>query len=393
MDKLFNNKYFKIFAPIIVMATLAAAIFVAGPWGSDDVLEYADDESILSSEPEPTPESTPEPTPEPEPGAEDEPEEEPDPTPSYLYNPLTGVLTYEDVSRMRPVAIMLSNVPEALPMNGVSQAAIIYEVLVEGGMTRMLAIFHDFSDVGVVGSIRSARHSYVEIVNAYDAILLHAGGSPLAYTMIRNFGIDNADEVTGVNAQIFSRTRDRVAGRTFSSLHAVITTGERTVEWFPEFGFRLEHSDDFEHALLFTDDPIPSEGTQARDVVVRFSGAKSSTFAFDEANNVYTMYQFNRDFIDANNDELVVFTNLLILRTDVRALTGPDAGAGRRDMDTTGTGEGYFVSNGRMVEIYWNRADVYSPFEYTLRDGTPLELGRGTTYIGLVPLNANITFE
>jgi len=393
MNKLFNNKYFKIIAPIIVVATVAVAIFVSLPQ-ADDVYVGSDyDESILGTgeaeygqEPEdlgPVPTPIPEPTP--------EPEHEPDDP--DIYNPLTGVLVHEDISRNRPVAIMLSNVPEALPMNGISQADIVFEVLVEGGLTRMLAIFQDFSRLEAIGSIRSSRHYYVELVNAFDAIYLHAGGSPLSYTMISNLGVDNADEVRGIHPRVFERDRNRVSGRRFQSLHAVITSGERMRTYFPQAGFRLEHNEDFEHVQLFTDNPIPSGGEQTREVIVRFSGGKSSHFTFDEANNVYLMSQFNRDFIDANNNEVVSFTNLLILRTSVRNLTGAGAGAGRQDVDTTGTGEGYFVSNGRMVEIYWSRADVNSPFEYTLRDGTPVELGRGAIYIGMVPLNANITFS
>ena len=393
MDKLFNNKYFKIIAPIIVVATVAIAIFVSLPQGDDTNVGYDYDESVLGADdpgyehaPEdlgPVPTPIPEPTPEPE-YEPDDPE---------IYNPLTGVLTHEDISRNRPVAIMLSNVPEALPMNGISQADIVFEVLVEGGLTRMLAIFQDFSRLETIGSIRSSRHYYVELVTAFDAIYLHAGGSPLSYTMIRNLGVDNADEVRGIHPQVFTRERDRVPGRRFQTLHAVITSGERMRTYFPQADFRLEHNEDFEHIQRFTNNPIPSGGEQAREVIVRFSGSKSSHFAFDEASNVYYMSQFNRDFIDANNNEVVSFTNLIILRTRVRTLTGPDGGAGRQDIDTTGTGEGYFVSNGRMVEIYWSRPDANSPFEYTLRDGTPLELGRGRVYVGMVPLNANITFN
>ena len=82
-----------------------------------------------SPEPTPTPAATPTPTPTPA----------PEPTPyNGPVNPLTGLPIEEKWVNARPIAVMLNNVKEAQPQLGQSQADIIYEVLVEGGITRML---------------------------------------------------------------------------------------------------------------------------------------------------------------------------------------------------------------------------------------------------------------
>ena len=106
---------------------------------------------------------------------------DPEPEPVYPYhNPLTGEGLEEDISGQRPFAVMLNNLSKALPQLGVSQADVIYEIVAEGGITRMLAVFQDIEGVGDLGSVRSARDYYVSLACGHDAISVHAGGSPQA---------------------------------------------------------------------------------------------------------------------------------------------------------------------------------------------------------------------
>ena len=95
-------------------------------------------------------------------------------------NPLTGEGQMTEQLN-RPYAVVINNIKAALPHHGVSQADMIYEILAEGGITRCLAIFTDLADVEKLGSIRSARTYFIDLAKAYDAILVHAGGSGYAY--------------------------------------------------------------------------------------------------------------------------------------------------------------------------------------------------------------------
>ena len=306
---------------------------------------------------------------------------------SLFINPLTGVSTANDISRNRPVAISVSNVRQALPTNatnGISQADIVYEVLVESGITRMVAIYQDFSNVGVVGSIRSARHYKVEIAEAYDAMFIHAGGSPLGFEEIEKRGITNFDEVRGVRSQIFRRDVNRIPGHTVQNYHSAVTSGASFTQWLPTFGIRTVHNNSFRQALSFTDNPIPT-GNSANKVGVKFSSSKDSIFIYEESQNLYHMAQFGSYFTDANNNNSVTFTNLIILEMPIADLVGHGEGAGRQDMSTVGRGKGYFVSNGRIISINWQRTDKSSQFIYTDGNGNQIELGRGKTYIGIVP--------
>jgi len=310
-------------------------------------------------------------------------------------NPLTGLSTATDISRNRPVAVSISNSRPALPSNatnGISQADIVYEFLVEGGITRMIGIYQDFTNVGTVGSIRSARHYMAEIAEAYNAMFIHAGGSPLGFEEIDNRGITSFDAVRGHKADIFTRDVNRVPGYTVENYHGMTTSGAAFARWFPTYQVQQMHNNNFIQELSFTHNPIPS-GAPAHKVNVKFSAGKDSTFNYNEAQNLYYMNQFGSQFTDANNGTPVAFTNLLILDMPITDLVGHGEGSGRQDMNTVGAGTGYFVSGGRYTPIYWFRLSKSSQFFYTFEDGREVELGHGKTYIGIVPPEMNISFN
>ena len=308
------------------------------------------------------------------------------------YNPLTGLPMDEARAQNRPLAIVLANCVDSIPMNGIAQADVVYELLVEGGITRMLALYQDFSDVQMAGSIRSARHYTVEFARSHDAILIHAGGSqPYAYRTISELGVPNLDEVGGNRRDIFFRDRGRIGGRRIDTMHAVVTTNARVAQFLPQYDFNLDHTPSFEQGWFFADDATPVGGTAATNAVVTFPGGKTSTFDFDATENVYRMTQFRRDFVDANDGSRPGFTNVIVMRTSITSMQGD--GAGRQNVVTVGEGEGYFINGGRSIPINWSRANRESPLVFTNLDGSPLEFGRGTTYIGVTSIRADVTIR
>jgi len=258
---------------------------------------------------------------------------------------------------------------------------------VEGGATRFLAIFQDMSNVGLVASIRSARHYSVQIAHSYDAILATYGGSPQGLAEIKALRVPHVSE----GRSMLIRSPDRVSGRRFSREHTGSTSGDLVTRHLPGYGFRMDHEDGYDLGLVFVNNGTPENGSSATEAVARFSGSKSTTFIYDTEKEVYLVRQFSRDFIDANDNSRPSFTNVLMLKMSVSGIPGD--GAGRRDIVTTGSGTGYFMCGGKYVEINWSRTDKSSPFVYTLKNGSVLELGRGKTYICIVPTNMNVTFE
>ena len=173
--------------------------------------------------------------------------------------------------------------------------------------------------------------------------------------------------------------------------HTTVTTGDLINEWLPTYDFRLEHEEDFESNLNFTEDAAPDGGSPALDVSVSFMGLKTTEFSYAPEDKLYFLRQLGREYKDGNNDVQLSVTNILVLRARISYIPGDNAG--RLDIVTTGSGPGYFICGGKFIDIEWSREDESSQFEYTLPDGSPLELGQGKSYICIVSNNSEVVFE
>ncbi len=315
-----------------------------------------------------------------------EPSAEPEPEP--IKNPLSGETIEEDISSKRPYAIMINNISVAQPHCGVSGADIIYEVLAEGEITRMLAIYSDLENVGTIGSMRSSRPYYIELAMSYDAIYVHAGGSEQAYSDIASKGVNNIDGVRGAYAnEIFYRDPSR---QQYGTEHSLFTSSEKLLEYTPTLGYSSDHDSNYNYGLLFTDELAMGDSAAAASFVnISFSGLKNTDFTFHPDSGLYTGRQFGSDYIDGNTGEAVGFKNLIVLYAETQILDND----GRRNVDLIGSGEGYFICGGLSIPIYWTRSGSGAPFIYTREDGSELELGIGKSYIAIVPTGSNITME
>lgn len=313
-----------------------------------------------------------------------------DPVPSgETFNPLTGLPMEEELINDRPVAVMLNNIKAALPQQGVAQADIIYEVLAEGGITRMLGVYQSVNDVGTIGSVRSTRTYFLELVLGHDAVFLHAGGSPDAYDKISAWNVTSLDCVNGpYEGSLFWRDAGRLA--MMSKEHTVVTSGEKIQELFPKYSFRKEHAEGYSDGMLFATNGTPEAGSAAKEIVVPFSDYKTGVFTYDDASGKYLVEEFGSAYVDGNTGEQVAVTNVLILKTDCAVIKGDTAGRITVDLSQ---GEGWFACGGKMIPINWSKGNVNAPFKYTTQDGHPLTFGAGTSYINIVPLNSEITVK
>ena len=306
-------------------------------------------------------------------------------------NPLNGQPMAEPYTG-RPAAVMLNNHKQAMPQFGVSNADILYEVLAEGGITRCMGIYSDISGVERLCSIRSARKYYVDILRGYDAWYIHAGGSAEADAYMKNIGLNHLDG-TVADCDYFKRDQDRLnAG--YSSEHTLYTTGQWAVNGALKKGFDLTR-ENADYGMTFNDKTVLA-GQNAEKLTVYFNmggkpGAytKSTAFTYDPDTRLYAAAQHGGAYVDAGTGEVVTFRNILVLRM----ATSVQAGTELLTINTTGSGTGYFICNGQLVNIKWSRISTTQPFTYTLEDGTPITFGVGSTYIGVIPTNATGAFE
>ena len=103
-------------------------------------------------------------------------------------------------SNTRPIAIMINNHKTAQPLQtGLNDAYLVYEIVVEGGITRLLAVFKD-AETSRIGTIRSSRHYFLDYAEENDAIYVHFGWSPQAKSDILNLGINNINGMVNGSA-------------------------------------------------------------------------------------------------------------------------------------------------------------------------------------------------
>ena len=126
-----------------------------------------------------------------------------------MYSYLTGEPVSETIGKQRPYAIMINNIETSLPQSGVSQAEMIYEAQVESGITRLMAVFQDVDNIEKIGSIRSARHYYIDFANDNDAIYVHYGQSKYALSRIEDDNIMTIHGLSGYESKVFYHPTER----------------------------------------------------------------------------------------------------------------------------------------------------------------------------------------
>jgi len=312
-------------------------------------------------------------------------------------DPLTGLPMDPEKVNDRPVAVMLNNIKNALPMQGQSEADILYEVPVEGGITRLLGLYQDPSQVPAIGSIRSARTYYLELALGHDAIYLHAGGSPDAYDKIPKWHVSALDGISGTYGGQEGRTlmwRDEWRRKNVGIVHSVITTGDAIARLFPTYNIPLEHPEGYTYEMAFTTDDgavSAASGQAAVDLTVPFSSGKKTLFQYDGDRGEYLVSEFGEPFVDMNNDQQVSVTNVIVIKTACKMIAGDDKG--RITVDLTSGGEGWYACGGKYVPISWTKEFPDGQLRYFDDSGAPLTLKAGKSYVCIIPLSLEPAFE
>ena len=127
-----------------------------------------------------------------------------------VYSYLTGEPVPEEIGRRRPAAVMINNIEACLPHWGLSHAGVYYEAPVEGGISRIMAIFEDYDSVERIGSVRSCRNYFIFYASGFEAVYVHYGQSAYAAPYLELPEVNNlSGPGGGYGDQIFYRTADR----------------------------------------------------------------------------------------------------------------------------------------------------------------------------------------
>lgn len=289
-------------------------------------------------------------------------------------------------SKERPYAVMINTHNDALPQSSLQEAYIVYELMVEGGITRMMALFKG-KDLDKIGSVRSARTQYLGYAYENDAIYVHAGGAQDALNRISSEKINDVD----VDGQY--GVRDRNLNRAWE--HTLFTTTDLLNKAVSNRGFRTEANVD--NLLNYGAEPLNLEEyttkSVANNISIKYSYYRTSEYAYNEESKTYL-----RSMNGTPNTDLVTGAQYQVKNIIVYGVNYSnycDSGyCAYQKVDNIGTGEGYYITEGYAIPITWTKENEKTQTVYTVKEtGKELVVNDGNTYIQIYPTSGNLTIN
>jgi hypothetical protein len=240
------------------MRTIAAALAVSL------MLAACSSEPVEEPSPEPTSETS-------------SPSPSPSPTPDTDAFPLTGVETDDPAADQPVVAVKIENTPSAYPLAGIDRADVVYEAIVEGGVTRFTVLFHsELPDR--VGPVRSGRLVDVPLLDPWQPVMVYSGAREDVAAALQRARLGLVVDMGSPNGPIFFRAADRPGSHDLlASLPAALETGRERDDVAPVP----------EDVPLAFDDEVPSGGVEQSEFVIALTSSSRSEWQWDEDAGVY----------------------------------------------------------------------------------------------------------
>lgn len=300
----------------------------------------------------------------------------------YIPKPvIKKIKIVDENSKTRPIAVMINNNHAAWPHAGLSDAYITYEIIAEGGITRLMAIFKD-KDTTKIGSVRSARPYYLDYALENDAIYVHYGWSEDAKRDIEELNVDN---INGLTDNVF--WRDKTLNRAYE--HTAFTSMEKIKDFSSNKGYNRNTNKKL--LLKYSADEIDlGEDAQiANNIYINYSNYHNVSYEYDSINKVYKRSMSNTPHVDMESGQQYTYKNIIIAIIKNESYDS----YGRQKLYNIGFGDGYYITNGRSIPITWSKSSRNSQTIYKNLDDEEIKVNDGNTFIQIVPLGEKINIE
>jgi len=284
-------------------------------------------------------------------------------------------------SKTRPIAVMINNHNMARPYHsGLQDAYIVYEAIVEGGITRMMALFKDAS-TEKIGSVRSSRHYFLDYALENDAIYTHFGWSPQAESDIKTLGVNN---INGLYDSCFWRD----SSLPIDYEHKAFTNIEKIKSVIDYRKYRTNYNSTSikdELLLNYSIEEIninnSADSLVANSVVIPYSNYMTSSYTYDATNKYYLRAANNVAHTDYVTKQQYHFKNIILIKVGNHSIDN----YGRQTINNIGTGTGYYITNGYARPITWEKTARNSKTIYKYTDGKEISVNDGNTFIQIEP--------
>lgn len=284
----------------------------------------------------------------------------------------------------RGVAVMINNVRAALPQSGINDADILYEMVTESGITRLMALYRDYETMPTVGPLRSARDQHIQLMIPLNSLYAHIGTSSYAAEMLETYRYLDTKAIDGKYKSYYWIDAER--RKTLGQEHCVYTNGPTFAEAVEKYG--MDSQGEAAPAFNFRRYDMPPrvlEGGDAKQIYVRFSSYADSVFDFDQDTGRYYKSEFNQPQIDANTNKQYSADNLLILFADVDKY--PDGVLSRVNFDSQGVA--LYFCGGRYEKVRWMKGKPGDPLRIVDVEGKEkdVSINPGQTYVAVVGMD------
>ena len=303
-------------------------------------------------------------------------------------NVLTATIEEKEVQIFkgndRPIAVMIDNHDDAWPQAGLQRAYMVYEIIVEGGETRLMALFKGADDVEKIGPVRSARHYFIDYAMENDAIYVHFGESPQASSDIKKYSIAEIDGISE-DGTTFWRVKDKAAP------HNAVTSMKNLIQSAKNKNYRMTSSED--SVLNYVTDEVNLEdGQGAVSVTIPHSQLQTVKYEYDEENKVYERYARGKEQVDWDTDEPITVKNIIITFCDNYTLSDTE-NKGRQGLKNIGTFNGYYITNGKAIKIKCIKNARDEQTVYQDLNGKEIDVNDGNTFVHICPTDADVEIE
>lgn len=289
---------------------------------------------------------------------------------------IDGVWVRAGRENFLPVAIMIENLVSSRPQAGLDKANLVYEVLVEGGITRFLAVFASGEDVKKIGPVRSARAYYLDWAKELNAVYAHIGGSPEALRLVPQYDILDLNQF--YNSQYFWRASERPAPHNLYTSGELLARAVRDKKWDQTGKY-----DSWKYQKK------ENPASIAKTLTLDFSTYNYRVeYKYDPEENDFVRYLAGAEQVMEEGGKIRV-KNVIVQFVKTRL----GDSEGRLNIETTGEGEARIYRDGQETLGTWKKTTRESRTLYYDVAGKEIELNRGTTWVEVIPTDRTVTFE
>lgn len=262
------------------------------------------------------------------------------------------------------IAVMIDDAPDGQPASGVGAASVVFEVPVEGPLTRLMALYPSDATVPKIGPVRSARPYFADWVKEYNAVYAHVGGSPVGLERIQQLNIRDLNEFYfgKYYARAADRERPHNVFMTMDNLRQAIT--DRKFDVAPDFvPWPWKEDDPAVIDPASTTPPFFPDGWE-----------------YNHERNAYRRPYGSGIYREADGNE-VWAKNVIVMHTDIAVIDD----VLRKRIRTIGEGSAEIYLDGRKVVGAWKKRSSAGRLRFYSSDDHEVQFNAGLTWIMVTP--------